>query len=114
AEIRTSTLTRPMQQPSLLSRQASGVILPKISIPSSLFLFGDGKFTEATVNNVATDQLLNAVGDVSAVRNVAIKYFKTIHLWFPILSDISFYEGLSNVFLQPRADYSLLLLSMAL
>jgi len=114
AEIRTSTLTRPTQQLSHLSRQASGSILPKISIPPSLSLFGDGKFMEACVNNAVTDQLSNAVGDVTAVRNMAVKYFKTIHIWFPILSDTSFYEGLSNVFLHPRADYSLLSLSMAL
>jgi hypothetical protein len=69
---------------------------------------------EASVSNAVTDQLSNGVGDVSAVRNIAVKYFKTMHLWFPILSDISFYEGLSNVFLQPRADYSLLTLSIAL
>jgi hypothetical protein len=44
------------------------------------------------VNNAITEHLPHAVGDLSAVRNVAVKYFRSIHLWFPIISEISYHE----------------------
>jgi hypothetical protein len=61
-----------------------------------------------------TDKLKTSIGDVSAIRNAATKYYKSIHVWFPILSELSYYERLPNVFAKPCAEYSLLSLSMML
>jgi Fungal specific transcription factor domain len=77
-------------------------------------LFDDGTFIRASINNTITEKLMQAVGNVSAVRNAAVSYFKSIHVWFPILSEISFYERLSSIFDKPCAEYSLLSLSMVL
>jgi hypothetical protein len=55
-----------------------------------------------------------AVGDLSAVRNVAVRYFRSIHLWFPIVSEIPYHEKISKIYETPSAEYSLLSLSMAL
>jgi hypothetical protein len=54
------------------------------------------------------------VGDLSSVRNVAVRYFKSIHLWFPIVSEITYHERISKIYETPSAEYSLLSLSMAL
>ena len=67
-----------------------------------------------SVNITITEQLSKAVGNVADVRDVAATYFGTIHLWFPIMSETWYYERLPNIFAHPRADHSLLSLSMAL
>lgn len=69
---------------------------------------------QTNINNAITSRLLHAIGDVSAVRAMAAKYFESIHRWFPILSNISYYERLTSIFTHPSAEYSLLSLSMAL
>jgi hypothetical protein len=61
-----------------------------------------------------TEKLKHSTGDISAVRNAAKKYFSSIHIWFPILSELSYYERLASVFEKPCAEYSLLSLSMML
>lgn len=71
-------------------------------------------FMEESIGGEITKRLSQEVGDVSAVRSIAVKYFRTIHTWFPIVSEISYYEHLSTIFLQPSATWSLLSLSMAL
>lgn len=68
----------------------------------------------SSINNAVTEQLSEAAGSVADVRDVAVTYFGTIHLWFPIMSETQYYERLPNTFEHPRADYSLLSLSMAL
>lgn len=67
-----------------------------------------------SINIAITEQLSKAVGNVANVRDVAATYFGTIHLWFPIMSETWYYERLPNIFAHPRADHSLLSLSMAL
>lgn len=66
------------------------------------------------MNVSITEKLALALGDASAVRATAVQYFNSIHLWFPVLSESSFYDRLPAVFSQPCAEFSLLCLSMAL
>jgi len=54
------------------------------------------------------------VGDVSDVRAVAKIYFNGIHSWLPVVPESQFYECLPSIFISPKADQSLLCLSMAL
>ncbi len=61
-----------------------------------------------------TEKLKQSVSDISGVRNAATKYFSSIHVWFPILSELSYYERLTRVFEKPCAKYSLLSLSLML
>jgi hypothetical protein len=75
---------------------------------------GNAPFPHPNVDVVITDQLLKSVGDLKHVRLIADKYFNTIHLWMPVLSDTRFLERLPRTFLEPQADVSLLNLSMAL
>jgi hypothetical protein len=77
-------------------------------------LFDDGNFIRASINSAITEKLIHYVGDVSAVRNAVSEYFKSVHLWFPVVSELSYYERLTNVFERPCAGYSLLSLSMVL
>ena len=67
-----------------------------------------------SINTAITEQLSKAVGSVTDVGDVAATYFGTIHLWFPVVSETRYYECLPNIFTHPRADHSLLSLSMAL
>jgi len=85
-----------------------------ISPLSSPRLFADGSLIRPSVNNMITDKLKHSIGDISALRNVATKYFKSIHVWFPILSELSYYERLTAALDRPCAEYSLLSLSMML
>jgi hypothetical protein len=61
-----------------------------------------------------TEKLKQSVGDILGVRNAATKYFSSIHVWFPILSELSYYERLTSVFEKPCAEYGLLSLSLML
>ncbi|KAE9366721.1 hypothetical protein N431DRAFT_471753 [Stipitochalara longipes BDJ] len=87
---------------------------PSISPLSSPRLFDDGSLIRASVNHMITDKLKHSIGDISTLRNAATKYFKSIHTWFPILSELSYYERLAAAFDKPCAEYSLLSLSMML
>ncbi len=92
----------------------SRIAAPSTSPLSSPRLFNDGNLIRPSINNMITGKLRSSVGDISAVRNAANKYFKSIHLWFPILSELSYYERLTSVFDKPCSEYSLLSLSMML
>jgi hypothetical protein len=61
-----------------------------------------------------TEKLKQSVGDISGVRNAATRYFSSIHVWFPILSELSYYERLTRAFENPCAEYSLLSLTLLL
>lgn len=43
-----------------------------------------------------------------------MRYFRTIHLWYPIISEEVFYQRLPDTYTKPCAESSLLLLSIAL
>ncbi|RDW79488.1 hypothetical protein BP6252_04126 [Coleophoma cylindrospora] len=80
---------------------------------SSPLLFGCCPITDGWDKSI-TSQLSRLVGDVPQVRDNAVKYFASIHLWYPVLTECSYYESLPGTFVNPRAEYSLLNLSMAL
>lgn len=86
---------------------------PSITPLSSPRVF-DGSSIRASVDSMITDKLKHSIGDIAALRNVATKYFKSIHVWFPILSELSYYERLATAFDTPSAEYGLLSLSMIL
>ena len=96
---------------NLLSRIAAPNTTSPLSSPR---LFDDGSLLRPTVNIMITEKLKQLVGDISGVRNSATKYFSSIHVWFPILSELSYYERLTSVFEKPCAEYSLLSLSLLL
>ncbi|KAH7327025.1 hypothetical protein BKA65DRAFT_509774 [Rhexocercosporidium sp. MPI-PUGE-AT-0058] len=83
---------------------------PILSLPS----FDSGAFLKSSVNFAITEKLALAVGDLPDVRLIAAKYFNSIQLWFPVLSESKYYDRLPNTFTEPCAEYSLLSLSMAL
>ncbi|KAL2060622.1 hypothetical protein VTL71DRAFT_9263 [Oculimacula yallundae] len=92
----------------------SRVHFPKdipLSAPPS---FDSNAFLKSSVDTAITEKLALATGALSDVRSVAAKYFESIHLWFPVLSEHNYYEHLPITFTQPCAEYSLLSLSMAL
>lgn len=104
-----------------MTRSDSSAITPtsQLHVPKSFSIssppsFDSGAFLKSSVNIAITEKLALAVGDVSAVRAVASRYFNSIHLWFPVLLETDYYERVPSMFSQPRAEYSLLSLSMAL
>ncbi|RDW91880.1 hypothetical protein BP5796_01274 [Coleophoma crateriformis] len=80
---------------------------------TSPLLFGCSPITDGWDKSI-TSQLSRLVGDVPQLRDNAVKYFASIHIWFPILTECSYYESLSGAFVNPRSEYSLLNMSMAL
>lgn len=66
------------------------------------------------VDSAITDQLSKFVGDLQRIRRVLTKYFSTIHLWMPVISEPRLLDRLPRIFLEPQADVSLLTLSIAL
>lgn len=90
---------------------------PKNSVNSPIFLDQGGCPFESDVATTITAQLSHALGDLGdlkVVQETAQKYFASIHLWYPTISEDSFYERLPNTFSQPSAAYSLLILGMGL
>jgi hypothetical protein len=72
---------------------------------------------ESGIDTAITAQLISMLGDsgdLKKLRGIAAKYFRTIHLWYPIVSEDSFYNQLPKTFVSLRADFSLLILSLAL
>ncbi|KAH6720556.1 hypothetical protein BKA61DRAFT_237012 [Leptodontidium sp. MPI-SDFR-AT-0119] len=84
--------------------------LPISSPPS----FDSAVFLKSSVNIAITEKLALAIGDLSHVRSTATKYFNSVQLWFPVLSESNYYVRLPNAFTGPCAEFSLLSLSMAL
>jgi hypothetical protein len=58
--------------------------------------------------------VMDLIGDDNEIRRVALKFFETIHTYFPIISKQRFYSTLMNPLSQPRADVALLVLCMRL
>lgn len=85
---------------------------PQPLSPASTFY--NAKFLQSSISMAVTENLSRVVGDLFALRKVAERYFSSIHLWFPILSELSFDERLSRAFSGPCAEFSLLSLSLAL
>ncbi|KAI5462017.1 putative fungal-specific transcription factor [Mariannaea sp. PMI_226] len=54
------------------------------------------------------------IGDASCVRNIAIKYFMTIHRWLPIVYKRGFFSALLNPMAQRQTEIGLLVLCMKL
>jgi hypothetical protein len=48
------------------------------------------------------------------VRNCSTEYFRTIHVWFPILSQTRYFERLPELWHEPKAAHSLLAMCMLL
>jgi hypothetical protein len=92
----------------------SRVRVVSISPLSSPRLFDDGNLIRLTINYIITNKLKHLIGDISALRNVATKYFKSIHRWFLILLELSYYEHLIGTLDRLYAKYSLLSLSIIL
>jgi hypothetical protein len=92
-----------------LHRRASS---PKVHLPSLWAWSGIGRTPD--IDAAITSQLSNAVGNIENVRKVAVTYFGSIHYWLPIISVDPFNDSVRSIFLQPRADTSLLCLAIAL
>ncbi|KAH8821338.1 hypothetical protein F5884DRAFT_83780 [Xylogone sp. PMI_703] len=111
--IRLSSSSANSDRSSLSGKEIGSFRIPESPTPS-LSLFSDGSFMKKGINSEITKRLSQAIGDISDIRLVSVKYFRTIHTWFPILSEITFYENLTSIFSKPDAAYSLLSLSMGL
>lgn len=95
---------------------ANGAELPKLKPqpPSAASPFYSAQFLQSNISIAVTENLSCVVGDLFALRKVAGRYFSSIHVWFPILSESSYDERLSRAFSKPCAEFSLLSLSLAL
>ncbi|CZR56104.1 uncharacterized protein PAC_05992 [Phialocephala subalpina] len=107
----------PRARPSL--RDNSSVMLSStpLSVPRVSLLSPPETppfFSQPDVNEAITSRLFHTVGEIPAVRATAVKYFGSVHQWFPILSEVGYYERLASTFADPCAEFSLLSLSMAL
>lgn len=73
--------------------------------------------TPSNVCHTLEVQVSSIVGDRLQVQAAAAFYFRTIHTWFPIISESSYNIRLSNAYIQAASapsDLSLLTLCMAL
>ncbi|KAL7929823.1 N-terminal binuclear Zn cluster-containing/DNA binding domain-containing protein [Trichoderma chlorosporum] len=63
---------------------------------------------------VVTDEIAQLVGSVLDIQAVSDKFFKSVHLWMPIISKPHFSSNLLNRLTYKRAELFLLVLSMKL
>ncbi|KAH7121582.1 putative fungal-specific transcription factor [Dactylonectria macrodidyma] len=61
-----------------------------------------------------TIDVSSLLGNASSVRDIAIKFFTTIHQWLPIISKQAFFSSLLNPIAQRRTEQRLLTLCMKL
>lgn len=54
------------------------------------------------------------MGDTDELRDMAGRYFNSIHHWLPVISETLFYERLPSLFDSPEAGNSLLAMCVAL
>lgn len=73
--------------------------------------------TSSNLRHTLQVQVSSVVGDGLQLQSAAALYFRTVHTWFPIVSETAYHVQLSNVRVQIDAapsEFSLLTLCMAL
>ncbi|KUJ19234.1 uncharacterized protein LY89DRAFT_612827 [Mollisia scopiformis] len=95
---------------------ATGLEAPKFP---AVFFLDTNIFQKAQINIPKTElatpkYVLNLIGDLSEWRNIASKFFDTVHSFMPIVSRTRFYGRLLNPLAPRRNDVALLVLCMRL
>jgi len=93
---------------------SSWIDLPKTYPLSTASSFDTSDIFKLSIHVAVTENLSRVVTDLTSLRKVATSFFNSVHLWFPIVLESSYYERLPTVFSNPCAEYSLLNLSLAL
>ena len=111
----------PSSSSTLSNEQYSSVQEPqdhKTKFPAVYFLDADifqrGQLEIPKVSIPIPQYVRDLIGPDSEIRLMAVKFFETIHTYFPIISKQRFYSTLMNPLSQPRADVALLVLCMRL
>jgi hypothetical protein len=95
-------------------RQLSQRHGPQLRSSTASVVFDDKVGRFSTLDNTITERLARLVGGVLSLSTITSKYFNSIHIWFPIISESSFVDMLPHTFENQCPEQSLLLLSMAL
>lgn len=117
-----TTVASPSSSSTLSNEHYNAVQEPAYKIPSKFpaVFFLDADIFQRSHLEIPKVQIpvpgyvREVVGDDTEIRNVAVRYFDTIHSYFPIVSKQRFYSVLMNPLAQPRADVALLVLCMRL
>lgn len=76
--------------------------------------FRHASLRQPTVNVAVSTEATKILGSIEDIRRMATKYFDTIWLRLPIISQVRFLSRLATVFADPQADYIVLCLAIHL
>ncbi|KAE9376192.1 hypothetical protein N431DRAFT_502928 [Stipitochalara longipes BDJ] len=71
-------------------------------------------FSPASINEKITRQALELMGGEMGIRDCSSEYFRTIHTWFPVVSQSQYLQRLAPIGHEPKAEHSLLSMCMLL
>jgi hypothetical protein len=98
--------------------QLGAIVVTRPKFPAVFFLdadiFQSARIELPKATSPIPQQVLDIVGDTTAIRTVAADYFDTVHLYMRIVSQKLFYEQLLNPLHTPSPHVVLLFLCMRL
>ena len=114
--------SQPTSSPSVTSvsePQPGVVLLPARSQAASIYFLAPQTFHQAGMSLPALQLALSPglakeIGDDASMRDIASRFFATIHRWLPIVSKTSFYTILMNPLASRQSELHLLVLAMKL
>jgi hypothetical protein len=77
-------------------------------------IFSRGQMEIPNIDSAIPSKISDMLGDFTSIRETATEYFRSVHCWWSIISQQSFYSRLINPLVPRRGDAALLLLCMKL
>lgn len=71
-------------------------------------------YSPASIRDKISKQAAELLGGEVGARRCVDEYFRTIHIWFPVLNESDYLEQLPQRWQDPRAEYSVLFMCMLL
>lgn len=93
---------------------SDAILLSERFLDPELFEQAQLELPKLHLDSLLTDEHVELVGNVRKIQETAEHFFKTIHVWMPIISRIQFSRLLLNRLSHKRTELFLLVLSMKL
>ena len=82
--------------------------------PAPLGTFDIDQLTPPHIEEIIARRVLDIIGNYTIAQESFIKYFNTVHSWFPVISQKRLQERLPGIWKKPCADFCLLSLCISL
>ncbi|KAH8807711.1 hypothetical protein F5884DRAFT_345640 [Xylogone sp. PMI_703] len=108
-------LSNSMDYPSAIARLAPNNSIPAPAPGLAVWQTQNDGLNPANINETFCNQVyrIMEIGGHD-LNEVCTMYFENVHKWFPVVSKKLFYDTLSELRARPKADFSLLLLTIYL